>query len=167
MTINASSPNPTRSWLQFWSRRPSRKTWAALPLLYMLFLQFLTGLPKPEGLREFDAHELLLRFSEEIFDYPFWLQDLSHLPLFLVLAWLWSWFLGPIDRLSSTLSNRAFQLSLGYEIFNEMIQAFIPQRFPSLVDVAMNALGVLLGLYLHSLLCRTQKGSGKPSARKT
>ncbi|MEC9122623.1 MAG: VanZ family protein, partial [Verrucomicrobiota bacterium] len=77
-----------------------------------------------------------------------------------VLAWLWSWFLGPIDRLSSTLSNRAFQLSLGYGIFNEMIQAFIPQRFPSLGDVTMNAIGVLLGLYLHSLLCRTQKGSG-------
>ena len=69
-----------------WVQKPSSKAWIAMPISYMIMLQVLTGLPKPESLRRFDSNEFILRFSEELFDYPFWLQDLSHLPLFFGLA---------------------------------------------------------------------------------
>ncbi|MBN37574.1 MAG: hypothetical protein CMI29_03835 [Opitutae bacterium] len=148
----------------FWGTKPSSKTWIVLPIGYMLILQVLTGLPKPESLRDFDSHELIVRLSEQLFDYPFWLQDLSHLPLFCGLAWLWSWFLGPPCSLSSALTNKALLLSLGYGIFNELIQAFIPQRFPSMGDLVMNSLGVTVGVYLHSFLSKTaqKKAAASP-----
>lgn len=142
--------------ISFWSRKPSSKAWVALPIGYMIILQVLTGLPKPESLRKFDSNEFIVRFSEELFDYPFWLQDLSHLPLFFGLAWLWSWFLGPPNQLASAFASKAFLLSLGFGFFNELIQAFIPQRFPSAGDLAMNAFGVVLGIYCHVLLCKIE-----------
>ena len=146
-----------RGLLSFWVQKPSSKAWIAMPISYMIMLQVLTGLPKPESLRKFDSNEFILRFSEELFDYPFWLQDLSHLPLFFGLAWLWSWFLGPPNRLTSAFASKAFLLSLGYGFFNELIQTFIPQRFPSAGDLAMNTLGVTLGIYCHLLLCKIKK----------
>ena len=145
------------SFLIFWSTRPIQKYWILLPLSYTLFLQILTGFPKSDSLKDLDANELFIRFSHELFDYPFWLQDLSHLPLFFVLAWLWSWQLGSILKFSAILKNKAFIFSTFYGCANEMAQAFIPDRFPSVGDLMMNMAGVLLGLFLHSLLCRRNK----------
>ena len=144
-------------FFQFWGMKPRRKLWILLPLSYTLFLQILTGFPKPGSLKDRDAHELFVRFSEELFAYPFWLQDLSHLPLFFGLAWLWSWQLGPVIRLKNTLFNKAAVISYSYAVINEMIQAFIPDRFPSPGDLIMNVVGVFLGLLTHSILSRKIK----------
>ena len=138
----------------FWSNPPTSRLWIALPLGYTFFLQVLTGFPKPDSLMELDANELFVRFSEELFAYPFWLQDISHLPLFYGLAWLWSWYLGPILSFSSALKCKAFYIATLYGIINEMVQAFIPDRFPSPGDLIMNLAGVFLGLITHSILCR-------------
>ena len=138
----------------FWIRRPVNKISVVFPLAYTIFLQILTGFPKPNSLIAIDASELFVRFSEELFSYPFWLQDLSHLPLFFGLAWLWSWYLGSIKSYSDILNNSALYISISYGIFNELIQAFIPDRFPSPGDLIMNLLGVFLGLITHSLLCK-------------
>ncbi|MEC7394676.1 MAG: hypothetical protein VX839_07300, partial [Verrucomicrobiota bacterium] len=67
---------------------PPGKKFLLLPIAYTLFLQIITGIPKPGTLKNIDANELLVRFSTELFDYPYWLQDLSHLPLFFALGWL-------------------------------------------------------------------------------
>jgi VanZ family protein len=99
-----------------------------------------------------DANELFVRFSEELFDYPFWLQDLSHFPLFFTLAWLWSWQLGCIQKISKFFIHPASLFSCFYAIANEMVQAFIPDRFPSPGDLIMNLAGVLFGLASHSYL---------------
>lgn len=147
------------SFFKFWGTRPNQKYWILLPLGYTFFLQILTGFPKPDSLKDLDANELFVRFSEELFAYPFWLQDLSHLPLFYVLAWLWSWFLGSIQGISTILKNKAFIFSIFYASANEMVQAFIPDRFPSLGDLIMNLVGVSLGLTFHSILCRSNKAS--------
>ncbi|MFL2928938.1 MAG: hypothetical protein ACJZ72_10200 [Opitutales bacterium] len=93
------------SFFTFWILKPKSNYWIFLPLGYTFFLQILTGFPKPESLKKFDANDLFIRFSEELFGYPFWLQDLSHLPLFFALAWLWSWKLGPINVDSQTCSK--------------------------------------------------------------
>jgi len=125
------------------------KYWIFIPLLYTLFLQLLTGIPKPDLLKEFDASEIIVKFSEEIFSYPFWLQDLSHLPLFFLFTWAWFWHLGLKDRL---WRSSALHISLFYACFNELSQALIPQRFPSIGDLAMNILGVVSGVSLFCIL---------------
>ncbi len=125
-----------------------------MPLGYTLFLQILTGFPKPDSLIELDANEFFVRFSEELFDYPFWLQDISHVPLFFGLAWLWSWYLSPVTSFRKMFHNKAALVSFSYAAINEMIQTFIPERFPSLGDLIMNILGVSLGLLFHSILCQ-------------
>jgi len=137
---------------QFWVRKPKEKLWLIVPISYTLFLQILTGFPKPDSLKNLDANELFVRFSEELFDYPFWLQDLSHFPLFFTLAWLWSWQLGYIQKISKFFIHPASLFSCFYAIANEMVQAFIPDRFPSPGDLVMNLAGVLFGLASHSYL---------------
>jgi len=133
-----------------WLIAPSAsKIWFLFPLLYTLLIQILTGIPKPSTLRERSADDLLIQFAEEIFDYPYWLQDISHYPLFFLLAWLWSWFFQrKKGHRLSTFCLPVF-LSLSYAIFNELAQFFIPQRFPSFGDLAMNLMGVTSALIIH------------------
>ena len=146
-------------FLNFWVIPPQKKNLILLPLGYTFFLQLLTGFPKPNSLEEINANEIFIRFSEELFDYPYWLQDLSHLPLFFILAWLWSWQIGPYPSLKKVFSNKAAIVSFSYAVINEMAQAFIPDRFPSVGDLIMNLTGVAIGLTSHKFLC--QKSSIK------
>ena len=81
----------SKSWI--FNPPSESRFWVLLPLTFLFILQILTGLPRPELLEQFDASNLLVEFSEEIFSYPFWLQDLSHLPLFAIFSWLWYWYL--------------------------------------------------------------------------
>ena len=133
-------------------RAPSNsKVWIGVPLSYLIFLQLLTGIPKPEALKDLDSDKFLISFSEELFSYPFWLQDLSHLPLFLIFAWAWAWYLGPIKLFDRSKKKSCLYFCLFYACFNEFSQFFVPMRFPSLGDLIMNLIGVCLGLYFHQL----------------
>ena len=116
-----------------------------VPLLYGFFLQLITGIPKPEALDKFDAAEIAIRLSEQLYDYPFWLQDLSHLPLFFAFTWMAHWFFTEKNLIQS-ISKKAISISIFYAMFNEAIQAIIPDRFPSLGDLVMNLAGVILAI---------------------
>ena len=126
--------------------------WIAAPLSYLIFLQLLTGIPKPESLKQLDTDQFLISFSEELFSYPFWLQDLSHLPLFLIFSWSWAWYLGPIKLFDRFTKKFHLYLCLLYACLNELSQFFVPMRFPSPGDLIMNLIGVCLGLYFHQIL---------------
>ena len=117
------------------------RVWVLLPLSFSFFLQFLTGLPKPDLLERLDASKLLIEFSEGVFSYPFWLQDLSHLPLFALFSWLWYWYF-KVQR--TLLASPAFHISWSYACVNELSQFLVPNRFPSVGDLIMNLLGVAL-----------------------
>jgi hypothetical protein len=142
-----------RYFLEFWSKKPRKRAWIALPIGYLLFLQLLTGIPKPDIIREADGPAFLERFAEELFGYPYWAQDLSHLPLFAMLAWLWSWYLGG-PKPGAKWAVGAAWISFTYAALNELGQYFVPKRFPGAGDLIMNLLGVLLGLWAHSKLVR-------------
>lgn len=138
----------------FWLYAPTdSKAWICVPLTYTLLIQFLTGIPKPDILRKVDVNEFLIQISEELFDYPFWLQDLSHLPLFFIFAWLWTWFLRRNQQSKTTLLYST-TITISYAILNELTQFYIPQRFPSVADIIMNISGVLIALTLHSTMIR-------------
>jgi len=129
--------------------------WISVPLGYVIFLQILTGIPKPDGLREFNANQVWVALSEELFSYPFWLQDLSHLPLFFLLAWSWCWYLGPASCGKSLFFCSASYFSFAYACLSELSQFYVPMRFPSIGDLTMNLIGVLLGLIVYRRLCST------------
>lgn len=128
------------------------KCWIVVPIAYLILLQLLTGIPQPESLKELRVDNLLLSFSEEIFSYPFWLQDLSHLPLFFTFAWLWAWYLGPVKLSKILIKNICFHICWLYACINELSQFLVPMRFPSIGDLLMNLLGILIGLTLHQFL---------------
>ena len=123
---------------------PQARFWrVSIPLAYILSLQILTGIPKPDSVQKLNISSLAIRLSEELFQYPFWLQDLSHLPLFFILSWLSHWLFS-----SSKVVHykRALLFSCFYAFFNEGIQAIIPDRFPSFGDLIMNLLGTFAGI---------------------
>ena len=130
------------SFFKFWIKKTDSKIFLLIPIGYTLFLQIITGFPKPDSLNDIDANKLFIRFSEELFSYPFWLQDLSHLPLFLPLH---GYGHGNSVRsliLKNLFRNKASIISYSYAVLNELIQAFIPDRFPSPGDLIMNIIGV-------------------------
>ncbi len=133
-----------------WLVAPNKSViWVFIPLGYTLIIQTLTGFPKPETLKEISAHDFLLYISEELFNYPFWLQDLSHFPLFFVFAWLWTWFLRRNNYQSKNLV-KSLLICISLAILNEFSQFFIPRRFPSSADVIMNLAGVISSILIHS-----------------
>ena len=134
--------------LQLISQAPRQKVFLLIPISYTIFIQAITGIPKPSTLKEFQANQMLIRFSEELFDYPFWLQDLSHAPLFFCFAWAWLWVY-PFKKETSSWINLSSLISISYAIINELSQAFIPQRFPAIGDLLMNLLGVTLAILVH------------------
>ena len=122
-------------------------------ILYTFFLQALTGIPHPEYLEQANANALLVLLSEEVFAYPFWLQDLSHFPLFFIFTWLWARCIGPISSEFLKSTTCLLVVAIGYGIGNELMQFFIPNRFPSLGDLIMNLVGVLSSLLSHKYYC--------------
>jgi len=119
------------------------------PLSYTLIIQILTGFPRPETLLEISANEIFIKFAEELFDYPFWLQDLSHFPLFFGFTWVWAWYLRRANKNRKSLYVTVAVVS-GYAIFNELTQMYIPQRFPSIADTITNLLGVATAISIHT-----------------
>lgn len=132
----------------FFSAPPEGGIWMAVPLSYMAFIQFLTGLPQPQELEGDKFEEILKRISQELYDYPFWLQDLSHFPLFFLLFWLWAWFLNR-QGFSPRKMSVAFWISLAFSVFNELVQFFVPSRFPSAGDLMMNLSGVIAARWIY------------------
>jgi glycopeptide antibiotics resistance protein len=124
-----------------------------IPLAYLFFLQAITGIPKPDALDEFDASDFAIRFAEMLYDYPYWLQDLSHLPLFFVFTWMAHWFFGAAWSQNS-YNLKAVAVSISYAVFNEGIQAIIPDRFPSPGDLFMNLAGVAAAAFVYSYMTK-------------
>ena len=143
-------------FLQFWIKKPTSKAAWAFPVGYMLVLQLLTGIPKPKFWEDLDGLEGFWELSKIIYDYPYYLQDLSHFPLFAGLAWLWSWYLGGPDQ-GKQFHGTALTISMTYGIVNECLQLILPDRFLSTGDLMMNVVGVLFGAWLHGMILRRHK----------
>tara|TARA_R110002073_G_scaffold319036_1_gene493498 strand:+ start:98 stop:442 length:345 start_codon:yes stop_codon:yes gene_type:complete len=78
---------------------------------------------------------------------PNW-QNLLHAPVYggLALSWLWA-----LETRFTTVRNRvvaAFILTMMYAFVDEGWQLHIPARYGSLTDLALNALGAVLALWV-------------------
>ena len=114
-----------------------------------IFFQAITGIPKPDALEDFNASDFAIRFAEKLYDYPYWLQDLSHLPLFCI--YLDGSLVFGAARSQNSYNLKAVAVSISYAVFNEDMQAIIPDRFPSPGDLFMNLAGVaVVYLFIHT-----------------
>ena len=133
-----------------------------LALCFTVFIQFLTGIPNPSYFKEVDQDSIIKKISVEIFDYPFWLQDLSHYPLFFCYAWLWARCFCNTNSFKENRFNLLLVvIALGYAVINEMTQFLVPNRFPSMGDLIMNLLGAYTALVVHRKICINLKKTPK------
>lgn len=75
------------------------------------------------------------------------LQNLLHVPLFGLLAWLWYRTLNAWNTSHGHTLTAAFTLAAGFGVFDEWHQLHIPGRFASFTDVALNCAGAILALW--------------------
>ena len=85
-------------------------------------------------------------------------QNLLHVPAFAVLAImllqvLQSYRLKPISRLVLVMAA-----CIGFGLFNEAIQIFIPGRYAGLLDMGLNVLGGVLGVIVYFVVDKGKPG---------
>ncbi len=74
------------------------------------------------------------------------LQNLLHVPVFAVLAWLWQRAFRPNAAHPALMDALAVALTVTYGFLDEWHQAFVPGRYASLTDVLLDGTGALLGV---------------------
>ena len=75
---------------------------------------------------------------------PGWLHNLAHIPAYALLAA--GWFVAlpaPRSRRTTLLIGL---LTIGYGVFDEWYQSFVPGRQPSVADLLRDALGAVIGV---------------------
>ena len=124
--------------------KPSKLKFTLL-ILYIVFL-FGTSLVPMD--RQIEGLQFLLALKPA-------LQNLLHIPLFMVLSILWIQVLQNYKPLLRSRIILALILSCFIGIFNEYIQIFVPGRYPSIIDMGFNMLGAMLGIALYAKLERS------------
>lgn len=112
----------------------TRNPWFWRAVIGMTALFALSSVPQPASV---DEHQVLT-------GHPSW-QSLLHVPAYFVLAALWWRTLRTQKWATHTSLIAAVLIAAGYGLLDEVHQYFVPGRFLSLTDVAMNLLGSLLG----------------------
>ena len=124
--------------------KPSKRK-ISLLLVYILFLLGTSLVPMD---RKIEGLQFLLALKPA-------LQNLLHIPLFMLLSILWLQVLQNYKPLLRSRIILALILSCFIGVFNEYIQIFIPGRYPSIIDMGFNTLGAMLGIALYAKLERS------------
>jgi glycopeptide antibiotics resistance protein len=134
------------------ARITPKRTHVAFPLLMMALLYWLSSVPG-----------MALPDDPKLYSLFFWvspgLQNALHVPVYAALAWAWHWALGAWLRLTGSRILIACAASLLYGVFDEWHQSFVPGRFASLADVALNLAGTVLGIWIAVRTSRYAKHS--------
>jgi VanZ family protein len=110
--------------------RELQEFWLPLGLMVIIF-----GLSSIPG--EIDSERL--KFLTELDPK---LQNLLHVPLFGLLQILWLYAMTKTGRTGTKAMLACFGISLGYRMFDEFHQMLVPGRYASLMDIALNLVGV-------------------------
>ena len=78
------------------------------------------------------------------------IQNLAQILLFGVLAWLWYRSLSAWMKNGRLLFGSAFLLATGFGILDEWHQLYVPGRYASVTDIALNTLGAGFAVWLIS-----------------
>ncbi len=117
------------------------KAYLGIPLLVMAALYWLSSLP---GTPLTDEPELSALFRWV----PPSLQNALHIPAYAVLAWAWRWALDAWLRAPRARVIAAFSIASVYGFLDEWHQSFVPGRYASLTDVALDVAGAGAGIWV-------------------
>jgi VanZ family protein len=129
-----------------------------LPLLVMAALYWLSSLPGTPLPDDPGLYALVYWVSPS-------LQNALHVPAYAVLAAAWYWALGIWLRASGARALAAATVASVYGVFDEWHQSFVPGRYASLMDIALNVTGVVLGIWLAARVSRSAAGGSDKSLR--
>ena len=121
------------------SKKLGKKT-IILPMLYMLLIFILSSIPGDDS----------TRFSSFFAQINPGIQNLLHIPLFAGLTTLWILALMNYQILWKRVLSYSFFISWGYGLIDELHQFYVPGRYPGLIDVILNTLGIVTVLILFS-----------------
>lgn len=77
------------------------------------------------------------------------LQNLLHIPVFALLAWLWARFFARFERLRPGLVlGGALLISATWGLLDEYHQYHVPGRYASSLDVVLDLVGAVIGALL-------------------
>jgi len=116
-----------------------------LPPLMLMGLIFISSSIPMDG--ESERLKFLMELTPTV-------QNLLHIPLFGLLAYLW---------LNALTKNRcpakkkliiAIIITLSYGLLDEFHQSFIPGRYASLSDIILNIIGIITGVVIYFQLQR-------------
>jgi len=108
-----------------------------LPLTLMLAILVVSSIPGTET----DAPSLLQRLS------PTW-QNLLHIPAYAALTLSWFWALTPLINSVRRSASVSVSITVLFALLDEYNQSTVPGRTDSLLDVALDAVGVVLALLI-------------------
>lgn len=113
------------------------------PLLWMALLFVLSGIPgNPSADSGSPGWSNLLP--------PPSIQNLLHVPVYGVLAWLWCRTLVRLGPTPRRAAGWALVLTVAYAGLDEWHQSLVPGRFPSATDVLLDTIGAILAVTLFS-----------------
>jgi len=124
-----------------YARIAPSKRHVALPLLIMGALYWLSSLPGTPLPDDPALYALLYWMSPS-------LQNTLHVPAYAALGWAWCWALGAWLRVPVTRAIGACAIASAYAVFDEWHQSFVPGRYSSLTDIALDVAGAVLGIGL-------------------
>lgn len=108
-----------------------------LPFFVMALLTYLSSLP---GEPDSDA---LLVFGISVELTPKW-QNLLHVPAYAVLGFAWKFSLDVLGLREWRATLWTLCLGIGFGILDEIHQAFVPYRYPGVMDALLDALGIAI-----------------------
>ena len=107
----------------------------APPLLLMGLIFVLSSIP---GRVEEGMFRVLTELN------PTW-QNLLHIPIFGLVQYLWLRGFALIGKVGPASVALSFFFTLGYGVFDELHQYFVPGRYASFLDVLLDGCGAVLG----------------------
>jgi VanZ family protein len=82
------------------------------------------------------------------------LSNLAHIPAFALLTLLWLKTINWNGK--GSFLNLFVLCSLAlFAVLTEILQSFVPGRTASFMDLGLNFIGILFGLYVFRLICKT------------
>jgi VanZ family protein len=86
------------------------------------------------------------------------LQNLLHVPVFAFLSVLWFRIMRCFKIEYWLKIIYIIIITCGYGVINEMVQMFIPGRYASLIDLCLNSIGSVFGIFLYVFIEKSQLG---------
>jgi len=101
-----------------------------------------------------------------IMSVPPQLQNLLHIPLYAALAGAWCWSLRAWSLPATVIVAIGLSITLGFGLLDEYHQTFVPGRYGTTGDAALNLLGALIGAwYFRRFMLPERSGSEPPLPR--